>query len=138
MDIPRDDCWLYAGPLSPWGYGRVKLDRSYAVHRLMYEDIVGPVPKDLVLDHLCRIRHCVNPAHLEIVDSRTNVLRGVGISAVNARKTHCKNGHEFSESNTYRRLRGHRECYTCRRNDQQAIRDRRKMLIAGKVQRGLS
>src|SRR6266576_3456485 len=89
-----EECW-------PWqanrgrGYGNVWIaGRMYRAHRVAYELLIGPIPEGLTLDHLCRNRGCVNPAHLEPVTSRENTLRGEGISANNARKTHCKHGHE--------------------------------------------
>lgn len=67
----------------------------------------------MVLDHLCRVRGCVNPAHLEIVDNTTNILRGEGPTAQNARKTHCKRGHELNAENV-RVCRGERICWPCK------------------------
>ena len=66
-------------------------------HRLTYVLLVGPIQEGLVLDHLCRNRYCVNPQYLEQVTNRKNVLRGSGITAKNAIKAHCVNGHDFGE-----------------------------------------
>ncbi len=95
-----DECWLFTGPVGD-GYGRIWVNgqRKYA-HVAAYEQIHGHVPEGLVIDHLCRNRSCVNPAHLEPVTNRENVLRGNGITAVNARKTHCVHGHPFDDVNT--------------------------------------
>jgi hypothetical protein len=73
-----DDCWLWTGRLSGGGYGQFKVDgRQVMVHRFSYEHFVGPILEGLQLDHLCRVRNCVNPDHLEPVDRPTNVARAV-------------------------------------------------------------
>jgi hypothetical protein len=82
-------------------------------HRAAYELAHGPVPPGMVLDHRCRERTCINPAHLEPVPNRENVLRGVGPSAVNARKTACKRGHPLAGPNLYRMPDGRRQCRAC-------------------------
>lgn len=109
------DCWEWLGPKRR-GYGRIQHEgRGQRVHRVAYELVHGPIPEGLVIDHLCRNRGCVNPAHLEPVTAGENVLRGEGISAVNARKTHCKRGHLFDEANTWISRKGRRHCRTCSR-----------------------
>jgi len=117
----RTPCWLYAGSTVTGGYGRIYADgRLVCVHRLAYEHFNGSIPDDLTIDHLCGNPCCVNPEHLEAVTIRENILRGNGAAARNARKTHCKHGHEFTSENTYsRRDRGngrYRECKECRRD----------------------
>jgi hypothetical protein len=111
-------CWLWTESLTACGYGRlwdgIKL---LTAHRYAYEHLVGPIPKGLQIDHLCRVRHCVNPAHLEPVTATENWRRGFSDAAVNSRKTHCKRGHPFDEKNT-RLKRGdflRRECRICER-----------------------
>lgn len=86
--------------------------KRMAAHRWAYERLRGPIPEGLDLDHLCRVRHCVNPWHLEAVTRGENVRRGVSGPAVNARKTHCKRGHPFDEQNT-RIIDAGRRCRTC-------------------------
>lgn len=110
-------CWLWTAALHATGYGKFgvwKIRRTVGAHRYAYEHLIGPVPAGLQLDHLCRVRHCINPLHLEPVTHRENGLRGVGIHAQEARQTHCVHGHEFTEKNTYR-WRGHRGCKECKR-----------------------
>ena len=106
-------CWEWQRYVGPNGYG-VAMGQVLA-HRHMYERLVGPIPDGLVLDHLCRVRHCVNPAHLEAVTQRENLLRGEGVVGRNYRKTHCVNGHAFDDDNTIREADGSRRCVTCRR-----------------------
>lgn len=108
-------CWLWTANLSGGGYGNFHLDgRERVAHRLAYEWLVGPIPEGLDLDHLCRVRRCVNPAHLEPVTRRENVLRSpIAIAAQHARKTHCPAGHEYTPENTYT-YNGWRCCRRCR------------------------
>lgn len=83
-------------------------------HRYSYEELIGPVPTGLTLDHLCRNRACVNPSHLEPVTHRVNILRGESPSAKNAVKTHCPAGHRLAGEHLYiRPATGVRACYTC-------------------------
>jgi hypothetical protein len=101
-----ENCWIWKKKVSKAGYGRYSVRRKnlptkdYTVHRIIYELLVGPVPQGLELDHLCRNRRCCNPAHLEAVTHKVNNNRGMGPSGINSRKTHCKNGHAFTEENT--------------------------------------
>lgn len=112
---PNTGCWLWAGAVTPKGYASARWKgRAQAVHRLVFKMTRGAIPRPLVLDHLCRVRCCVNPAHLEVVTVRENNLRGVGLMAQNARKTSCVNGHPFTVENTRVRNDG-RECIICKR-----------------------
>lgn len=114
-------CWLWTAAKTWNGYGVFRLSPSSSgqrrmayAHRWAYEHLVGPIPNGLTLDHLCMERACVNPAHLEPITNAENNRRGNSLSARNARKTHCVNGHEFTDQNTYRRPDGDRDCRTCR------------------------
>lgn len=107
-------CWLWMGALNQ-GYGvYTSGGKARKAHRVSYQEIVGPIPECLTLDHLCRVRNCVNPDHLEPVSVRINTMRGFGPSALNEVKTSCRNGHDFDESNTYIRPDGNRGCRQCR------------------------
>lgn len=107
-------CWIWtggvAGNLNYPKYGRTSGQQA---HRFSYELLVGPVPADLDLDHLCRTSLCVNPAHLEPVTHLENIMRGESLPALNARKTHCQRGHEFTPENTGQMSSGGRSCITC-------------------------
>ncbi len=112
-----DGCWTWTGA-NYIGYGQIseggRDGRLLKAHRVAYELLVGPIPDGLDLDHLCRNPSCVNPAHLEPVTHRENLRRGMGLVGINARATHCKNGHPFDEANTYHPRRGGRDCRRCK------------------------
>ena len=110
------ECWLWTGKTAD-GYGQFGLGRRiqgliYA-HRFAYEQRHGPIPEGLELDHLCRVRHCVNPAHLEAVTHRENILRGEGHNAVIHRAGQCGSGHSYTPENGYRSQNGKWQCRTC-------------------------
>jgi hypothetical protein len=110
------DCWTWTAGISSTGYGvyRPIPERIVGAHRYAIEDLVGLIPDGLQVDHLCRNRACVNPDHLQVVDSRTNTLRGNSASARHARKTHCPKGHLYDDENTYVWVGdGHRRCRRC-------------------------
>jgi len=130
VDPPGDQslCWLWNGPLSADGYGR---RGSEFAHRVAYELLVGDIPAGLHIDHLCRVRDCVNPAHLEAVTPAENQRRAVEVRLLNrGPRTHCPNGHAFDESNTYVHTRPNRRptlfCRACNRVAQQRRAARRR------------
>lgn len=95
------DCWLWLGNLDRKGYGRFSFNVSGSLaHRFSYMVHVGPIGKGLTIDHICRVRKCVNPSHLRVLTNTENVLSGIGITATNARKTSCNRGHEYTKENT--------------------------------------
>lgn len=113
--IPFSDCWWWTGHLNRDGYGRVwHSGKARNAHRVVFSALRGE-PSAENLDHLCRNRSCVNPAHLEPVTQRENKLRGIGIGAKNAQKTECKRGHPFTTENTRIRPNGARACRECHR-----------------------
>ncbi|MFB7677856.1 HNH endonuclease signature motif containing protein [Kitasatospora purpeofusca] len=102
-------CHLWTGCTTASGYGKFKLGgKTVRAHRFAYQQRHGPIMDGLVVDHLCRVPLCVNVAHLEAVTNRENILRGTGTSALNARMTHCSNGHPLTFVSDQRR------CVTCR------------------------
>lgn len=111
------DCWEWVGSRSQDGYGVVTIRDPRKVgryaHRVVYEALVGPIPEGLTIDHLCRNRGCVNPDHLEPVTVRENTLRGVGPTAINARKDRCVRGHLFASAKITGT--GWRRCEECKR-----------------------
>lgn len=110
-----DACWLWTAATTR-GYGQFGFEgRVQLAHRVAWTLLVGPIPDGLTIDHLCKVKHCVNPAHLEPVTIRENIVRADGTGGMNARKTHCPLGHAYDEENTYRKSNGGRECRACRR-----------------------
>lgn len=126
---PATGCWEWTLRRNNVGYGVISLgsraDGSGLVHRVAWQLWKGPIPEGLTLDHLCHKpeecaggdtcphRRCCNPDHLEPVPMRENTLRGNSVAALNARKTHCKWGHEFTSESTLIRPDGSRQCRIC-------------------------
>lgn len=119
------DCWEWQGHIIHNGYGQFGLNsKVVGSHRFAYELYNGKIPQGMTVDHLCRNRKCCNPEHLEIVTNKENILRGIGITAINSKKTHCKRGHPLSGDNLYK-YKNMRECKKCSR---QATIDYRKRM----------
>lgn len=110
------DCWIWQGVVGRHGYGRH--GRNDLAHRAVYAELVGPPPSEL--DHLCRVRRCVNPDHLEPVTHRANVLRGGSPAARKARQMTCIRGHAL------KRTKRQRVCLTCNAADARAYRARKR------------
>lgn len=105
MPITESGCWIWMGEIAKsHGYGIVNgpigngKRRDYA-HRIFHERFKGPIPEGLTIDHLCRVRCCVNPDHLDAVPIGINVLRGESNAAKHAKKTHCIHGHPLTSDN---------------------------------------
>lgn len=107
-----DDCWLWAVHSDVKGYGRLQYDgRLQYAHRLSYVQFVGDIPKGMQIDHLCRVRACCNPFHLEAVTPQENVLRGESVGALARRRDLCLYGHLYETHGVIRS--GRRVCRTC-------------------------
>lgn len=119
-------CWLWGAAIdAATGYGRFKLGgRLDMAHRAAWLLLRGPIPAGLHLDHLCRVRACVNPWHLEPVTIRVNTLRGNSPVAVAWRTDTCHRGHDLREA--YTDGNGHRDCRACRRQRQLAYDRKRR------------
>jgi hypothetical protein len=116
-----DGCWIAQGKPNTYGYAVVGITTPKGcvpvkAHRLAFEHFIGPIPAGMQLDHVCHTealadgtcsggrqcihRRCVNPLHLRIVTLQENNALGASLTALNARKTHCKRGHAFTPENT--------------------------------------
>ena len=134
-------CWIWTGARNNIGYGSfymgalrpVGVQRLVTAHRFAYELLVGLIPDGCDLDHLCRVRACVRPSHLEPVSHQENIRRGLAGATVAARqraKTHCPHGHLYVATNVTKH--GHRFCIECR----QAY-DRKRFILYGRYEPGV-
>ncbi len=121
-----DHCWLWTASLNTSGYGQFMLNgRPQRAHRIAYELLRAEIPDGLQIDHLCRVRRCVNPWHLDPVPNAVNAERARPYRAVRQLKQHCPSGHAYSPENTYSDPRGHRRCRECGRQQSLAAYYRR-------------
>lgn len=118
-------CWRWNGPINHHGYGRMS---QKLAHRVAYEHWVAPIPEGMQIDHLCRVRSCINPAHMEVVTPKENTHRGLAVLGIIPLRR-CRNGHEFQFTT---RKSGEREgmaayCKVCRneRRRQKYAEDKR-------------
>lgn len=121
-------CWLWTGATTgSKEYGRFTVAKGQAVvaHRWSYEHLVGPIPAGLVIDHLCRVHRCVNPAHLEPVTTRENILRGVSTVAKAAKQDRCVKGHPFDYVSPRQRV-----CRICQREASRRYKARKRQRAA--------
>lgn len=123
---PMSACWLWLGAINKTGYGVFRLDGGARLAHRVSMGVVQWLADDLVIDHRCRNTACVNPSHLRQVTQEFN-------TQVNYRstRTHCANGHEFTEANTYTHARG-RKCRRCHADKQAARKTRLNARAEGK------
>lgn len=126
--IQPNGCWHYTGYVNKDGYGRCGYQGrpGQNVHRVAYQVFIGPIPEGMTVNHrchdddpdcpagYCEHRRCFNPEHLEAVTIAKNIMNGKTPAAVNAAKTHCDHGHEFTPGNTFVKSDGCRGCKECR------------------------
>jgi hypothetical protein len=119
-EVQEDGCWLWTGARTGSGYACFGVNgKIITAHRYFFEFYHSTrIPPKMKLDHLCRRKHCVNPAHLEVVTNRENILRcSYSPTTINSKKTECPQGHPYSGDNLYLRPDGARVCRTCVRID---------------------
>lgn len=115
-------CWLWTGAIGSHGYGTFWTGQQFVLaHRFSLVLAGCTVPDDLTVDHLCRSRACVNPAHLDVVTLGENIRRA---QPFRHNITHCTHGHEYTPENSLINSKGFRECRTC-------LRERRRRRAAG-------
>ena len=106
-------CWLWTGAIQPNGYAKASGAGEQWAHRAMYALLVGPIGSSLTIDHLCRVRHCVNPDHLEAVTLEVNIIRSGTEASIAHATGWCKRGHAIAGDNVYRNSSG-KQCLKCR------------------------
>lgn len=130
-----EHCWLWTAATTHDGYPRFasrSIPGEIFAHRVSYILLVGPIAPGLQVDHLCRVRHCVNPDHLEPVTPQVNHQRADHYAMGRGHRgwTHCVHGHPFSGDNLHIAPNGRRVCRTCSRDAQRRMKARRRARTA--------
>lgn len=149
--IAPSGCWEYTGKLKWGGYGLIRVGgKDRRAHRVVYEALIGPIPPDLVIDHLCFNKRCVNPMHMEVVTPGENTRRAWRAELAKAPRkrrdpatyyrppplTECQRGHPFDEENTIHRPNGRRACRACSKSrDARAYARRKAKTLAARTPR---
>ena len=128
VDKSAGGCWLWTGYTNPAGYGRIcrrenGKDKCHLAHRYAWTQLVGPIEDGMTLDHLCRVRACVNPEHLEVVTQKVNVRRGNAPTIVTWRTGTCKRGHSMADAHDTKKGK---RCRRCQQIAAKKHRDNRK------------
>lgn len=131
--INENGCWSYQGSHNNKGGGYCQFsinNKSIYTHRFMFEYYYGELDSSLVIDHLCKNSRCVNPNHLEQVTQKQNCNRGL-VGSNMSTKTHCPQGHEYTEENTYsyKSKQGlfSRHCRICNLDHQREYEKRKRL-----------
>lgn len=137
IPVTESGCLIWIGYTNEYGYGKITVnDKAKWVHRVAYELAKGRIEKGLDIDHLCRVRCCINPDHLEAVTRRVNLLRGNTNTAMHAAKVLCKRGHPLSGANLRIDVKGNgisaRQCRACDLIRQRSRAARKKVVRNGK------
>lgn len=118
-----DSCWFWTASRTPKGYGQIRVrQEQWTAHRMMWFITHGSLPSwPMVIDHICKVKHCVNPSHLRVLHTTDNILRSNEPRIVAHRKNQCTKGHSYTPENTYVAPSGNRRCRICLRE-----KDRRR------------
>lgn len=114
VQVLDNGCWQWIAAISYVGYGVFSIrHKCVYAHRCIYEYYYNKLDPKLQIHHMCRNRRCCNPLHLKLITQKENLLKGNGVSAINARKTHCIHGHPYTKKNTWFNKKNGRVCRAC-------------------------